>query len=47
MTCPECDNRLGITIKEEEKFFHIYEICAYCGYAKVYIDDKEEGLDLD
>ena len=41
MNCPDCDSRLGFTTKEAEDFFHIYEICAYCGYTKAYVDYKD------
>lgn len=41
MNCPDCDARVGITVKEAEGFFHIYEICAYCGYVKAYVDYKD------
>jgi hypothetical protein len=41
MKCPDCNSVLGFTIKENEDFFHIYEICAYCGYAKAYVDYKD------
>ena len=41
MNCPDCDSRLGITTQDKEGFFHIYEICAYCGYTKAYVDYKD------
>jgi hypothetical protein len=42
MNCPDCNAVLGITTKDEEKFFHIYEMCAYCGYIKAFVDYKDD-----
>jgi len=41
MNCPDCDSKIGVTTKEDKDFFHIYEICAYCGYTKAYVDYKD------
>lgn len=40
MYCPDCDSALGVTTQDHKEFFHIYEICAYCGYTKAYVDYK-------
>jgi DNA-directed RNA polymerase subunit M/transcription elongation factor TFIIS len=41
MKCPDCDAVLGVTTKDEKGFFHIYEICANCGYIKAFVDYKD------
>ena len=41
MKCPDCNSVLGITTKDEGTFFHIYEMCAYCGYIKAFVDYKD------
>jgi hypothetical protein len=43
MKCPDCGSRLGFTTKDEKDFFHIYEICAHCGYIKAFVDYKDKN----
>lgn len=42
MTCQKCFTKLSISVEEKESFFHIFEYCVHCGYAKAYVDYKDE-----
>lgn len=41
MNCPDCKTELFITTRDYPDFFHIYEVCAYCGYVKAFVDYKD------